>query len=82
MIQQNQARPSTPQRNHVQGQTPIHDNQHTPSVNNTPSTTKGKKMTCLNDNYDQGDESVYFCSNFAFCSCDPLYFSEAVKEEH
>ena len=42
--QPSQAGPSTPQRNHVQGQTPIHDNQHTPSVSNTPSTTKCKNM--------------------------------------
>ena len=62
--------------------TPIHDNQHTPSVSNTPSTKKGKKMRSLKDIYDQGDESVDFCSKFAFFSCDPFYFEEAVKEEH
>ena len=66
----------------MQGQTPIHDNEHTPSVSNTPSITKGKKMRSLKDIYDQEDESIDFCSNFSFFSCNPFCFEEVVKEEH
>ena len=50
----------------MQGQRSIHDNQNTPSVSDTPSATKGKKMRSLKDTYDQGDESVDFYSNFEF----------------
>jgi hypothetical protein len=52
-----------------------------PTLESLRSRLRGKKTRSLHEIYDQGDR-IDLQSNFALFTQDPIYFEDAIKEEH